>query len=264
MEIPGPLSKSSIGDFETCPWLYYAYRILKRKREIGLPAMNGIEAHDLIRQFITEDLHFQNILNKATNDDVRNIIELTNTWWPLRELREKFQTRSLMVEEQIFATRTGKRVKTRRSALVTGIVDLAEVRDGVLYVDDWKSGNWEKDNQLERDLYAGVIGRAIDPKIKKIVFTLRWMKSGRTYQSVYRFSSTDKTVVVTDPSNTETVRTCKDMNPFLWDIKQTAEAIRTAKPTPKHGPHCKKMFGKPCQFYADASCPYWVEKLKEE
>ena len=26
----------------------------------------------------------------------------------------------------------------------------------------------------------------------------------------------------------------------------------------------KKMFGQPCQFFADGTCPYWEKKLRED
>lgn len=262
MELPGPVSKSQIASFLTCPWLWYAFKILKIKQEIGLPAMIGIWTHDLIQEIIVDGLSWSEAFAKAQRKEVGDLLTLANTWWPLGDLREKYLAGNLIVEEQLYATRKGKGVKTPRSAIVTGVVDLAEDAGRIVYIDDWKTGAWEKDNDLERNIYAGILAPAKFPKAQEVVFTLRFIQTGHTLQSTYQFSKSGHTCIVTDPNGDVIVRAAQE-NPFLQDIKEIVAQIEAAKPTPKHGVHCKKQYGSPCQFYADGSCPYWEKKLKE-
>lgn len=264
MDNPTPVSKTSIGDFLFCPWFWYAIRILKRKKEIGIAAMNGINVHNLVAQIITGVIDLPAAFASATNSQVIDLLTATNTWWPLEELKEQCNAGNLLVEQTVYATKTGRRVKTSRSAIVMGIVDLAFIPDSnVGRIDDWKSGAWEQDDPLERDLYAGVIGPSLFPLASCIVFTLRFMRTGNILRSTYQFSSSRQTCIVTDPFGQVVVRIA-DENPFLKNVKDIIAEIEATKPIPKHGAHCKKHYGQPCQFYADATCPYWEKKLKEK
>jgi len=263
MENVTPISKTSVGDFRFCEWFWFALRVLKRKKEVGIAAMNGINAHDLVAKVIKGELDLQGALDAAQTADVRDIITATNTWWPLETLAHHYNEGNLLVEETVYATKTGKRVKTRRSAAVMGIIDMGiSPEPSLAYIDDWKSGKWESDDPFERDLYAGVIGPALFPNASTIVFTLRFMRSGNVLKSTYQFSSTKNTVVITDPSQEVTVRV-RSGNPFLEEVNNIVADMESAKPIPRHGAHCKKHYGSPCQFYADATCPYWEKKLKE-
>lgn len=264
MEKATPASKTSIGDFQFCPWFYHATRVLGVKKEFGMAAMNGISAHKLISQVILGELDIPEALVQAPNTQVRNFLTQTNHYWPLEHMREEFARNHLTTEETVYVSEAGNRIKSRAKALCMGIVDIAiKPSNGVAYITDWKSGKWVKDDEFERDLYAGLLGPVMFPECEEIVFTLRYIQSGDELVSRYRFSKTKGTIIVKDPDGGISVRAGID-NPILERVRGIVDDIKAAEPAPKPGPHCKKHYGSPCQLYSDGSCPHWAEKLKKE
>lgn len=171
------------------------------------------------------------------------------------------------VEEYVCVGEDGNRVETPGQAMLHGYMDvLCDLKKHkTTLIEDWKSGRWEKDNELERHEYA-LLGRAVYPQNNIVIFRLVFLRTGHILETKYEWSDDGNSCTVTHDGGKPKTLHGDGKDPILEYFHVRMRKIARTAPKPKPGAHCEKWFGKPCQFLGvecplSADLPNVVEEL---
>jgi hypothetical protein len=239
-----PLSKSSYKRFLTCPWKAHAVKNLGFEESYGPAAAWGVEFHELIAKVLQKELTLEQALPKARDDEMAAMLDRTLILLP--NFRGK-------AEEHVLVDKNGKRTDKEEKAIVHGYLDvMIQEDDETALVIDWKTGRWEQDDVFERHLYAGMLARAIFPKVRAIRFQLRFTRSGNILESIYTWEDKNNLHILAPDGSESTMYDVKGpMNAWIAGIRN---AIRQTKAEPRPGEWCVKNYGKKCDFNGNI-CP---------
>lgn len=242
-----PLSKSKYGDFLKCPWKAHALKNLGFEDKWGGAADMGIEMHDIVARILAGEITEEQGFGLASSPEVR--------WLVKRALELSLvQSDNVQLEHRVKIDKKGKITDLESKAMAHGILDIIEPDEGsgILRVDDWKSGKWEKDNEFERHLYAGVLAHALFPDYPKIRFNLIFVRSGNILTSDYAYAKKGD-VTITAPDGSITVMSDPKGGMLAW-IQAIVRRIEHTPAKPNPGAHCTNWYGSPCVFHG-FECP---------
>ena len=242
-----PLSKSLYKEWETCPWRAHAFANLGFQSTSGQAAMDGSEYHELAERYYKEEITADQAVELATNEEVRDLLQTGFTIWPPNPNIE------YICEERIYVNSKGKPVKGERGATAAGTLDLRYILDDILYVEDWKTGRWQRNNPIESWMYGGLLAHACHPEINEVVFRLRWVRTASEMETRFRFTDKGREVEIFKPDG-KTERLYDTKGPFVGWINAIQGRIKSTKAEPRPGDHCNRYYGEPCQFRG-AECP---------
>lgn len=247
-----PLSKSTWATFELCPWKAHAHKNLGLESVAGPAAEAGKEAHTLIENVLRGHMTPEEAIAKASDPEIGDWIQAGLDH--VADIRREYGDINLLVEEYTCADKNGKRVETPAEAMIHGykdlLINLHEQKTTLIV--DWKSGRWEKDNELERHEYA-LLGRAAYPKNDTVIFRLVFLRTGHILETRYEWSDKGKTCTITHDDKAPKTVSGK-IDPILEYFHVRIQRIKRTAPKPKPGKHCEKWYGKPCQFLG-CECP---------
>lgn len=124
----------------------------------------------------------------------------------------------------------------------------------MIVTQDLKTGQWEKDDPLERHGY--VFGTMVTfPGYPKYRFEYFFCASGNILQFDYEMPD-EHTCIITCPQD-ETHKqtlTCKERHPLLDYLLTAYDYVKGLPCEPTPGEHCQSLYGEPCQFLS-TTCP---------
>lgn len=211
-----PLSKSTYGVWQKCHWKAYAHKVLKLKSKDSKFSANGREVHDLAAQVQSGSTDINAALASASNREVE-------------ELTAKSIANSLYqgVENE-------QHERHLRNNYVHGFVDRCGRWNGKLFVEDLKTGRFESDDLIERDIYSVLFWEAeATPSDNELLFVRYFCRSGN--HDEYHYSRSD----------------IEDARQRIIEI---VEEVKNSEPEPMPGAHCLNWYGRPCEFLS-TECP---------
>lgn len=250
-----PLSKSTYQDFEKCPQYAYNRKVLGLRPPVGDAAKKGVQFHNAVA----------NLLEGTTEEDVRRSITYpeVNEWLTLLMVNRKLKPlESAHKEAKILATRNLELcLDSSKNADLIGIMDIVyyDKLSDSLHILDWKTGRYENDSLVERNLYAA-LGKALYPAVKHIFFELYFVQSNRSLISTYSWASKDKVMVVKSPHGDISIQR-QDINPMLFWVSDIIEKVESSDGTPKPGAQCRNWYGSQCHFLQE-NCPAYKNGRK--
>jgi len=244
-----PLSKSKYAVFLKCPWKAHALKNLGFQETTTLAAEQGIEAHAHLANILSGLTTVDDALQACSSEDVKYFVRQGLKLNPIRNHS------NALLEKTISINKKGNPTDNIHKAIAHGILDVIDPdpEEDTLYVYDWKTGKWEYDSVFERNLYAGVLAHAMFPHLKKIKFSLIFLRSEHFVTSEYIFSNKDKEVTIVGPTG-ELELLSSNKNPILEWLSTILRKIKTTPAKPNPGSHCLNWYGAPCAFHG-AECP---------
>ena len=211
-----PLSKSTYSVWQKCPWKAYAYKVLGLRRADTKQAFNGREAHDLRVQIQSGATDIASALATASSQEVG-------------ELTAKSIANSLYPEIQ-----DEKHEQYYHNEYVHGYVDRVGRLSGKLFVEDLKTGRFESDDVVERDIYSVLVwDHEATPDESELLFVRFFCRSGNHDEFHYSRN---------------------DIEAARQNIIRIVNEVRNSDPEPNPGDHCLNWYGRPCEFLGD-QCP---------
>lgn len=245
-----PLSKSTFSNFELCAFAAHMFKNLGVDSESSEAAQIGTDVHTLI-----EELYRGNLLESAIDifaptDEVADLVKRAMTW--PKPMDEDNNPAQFFVEQYVMIDRRGQITEYKTDGILHGYTDVlwrySPSRGRVV---DWKSGRWEKINKEESHLYA-LLCKAFFPGITEVDFELRFVRSGNTLKTLYRWND-DNTCHITYPDGRDEIL-WGEQDPILEFWLARIRRIEATPPIPTPGSHCTRWYGKPCQFL-NKECP---------
>jgi len=242
-----PLSKSTKSNFDICPRRAWEFKCNGAEPIFSQPAANGQEVHGLWgRALLGEDA--STVATSASNHEVSDLFYRALLATPTRK------SVTSTFEQYITADRSGV-LCALDDAWVHGYLDRIDhdVWENTAYVDDLKTGKFEKDDRDERHIYAGILTKALYPDIERVVFTRIFARSGNCPAWIYAWER--GRLVVTGPLGDIEVFASHADNPLVpLYLEVILQQIDQTEPNPRPGRHCISMYGQACQFLG-AECP---------
>ena len=249
--IPGrPISKSGVSVFGKCAFHYYANKNLGINDPSSPAAEDGKMTHEWRAKVFGGLLTAEEAITQAENENVRYLTQLTVVHDPYSNAI----TREL--EQETRVDENGECVEDINSAIARGFLDDMALYEIRLIVEDLKTGKWEYDDAFERDLYAGIMGKAKYPEKNEIHFVRHFCRSGNRPTWVYRWSrrlGVSKVEIISPDGSKEEILG-RQFNPMVATLLKIVDKIKNSDPTPNPGKQCHNWFGGPCQF-RDSICP---------
>lgn len=243
-----PFAKSYWPVFQACPWKAHAIKNLRFRDESGPAAILGVEIHDWLCRYFLGQTSLEEILDSVSSDEARSMIQLGVAAPPFNTGLPRDCETHVMIDTR------GHQHESYGSSIAHGYLDILVTDEDrkELVIADWKTGRWQKWDQVESHLYGGVFGRALMPDAKRVTFKLFFLRTGTTLKTTYEWE-TKHTCVVTPPDG-KTFRMHDTKGPLLQWLKTLLLQIRRTAPEPRPGDHCHKWFGRPCSFLTTI-CP---------
>ena len=211
-----PFSKSRYNTWIKCHWRAYAEKVLGLKSKSSKQASNGNEVHDWRVQIQSGSTDMDTALAQASSPVVS-------------ELTAKSIANSLYTDIE-----DEKHEQFYHNEYVHGYVDRVGRLNGKLFVEDLKTGRFESDDPIERDIYSVLVWDAEStPDDEELLFVRFFCRSGN--HDEFHYSR-------------------HDIEEARQVLIQIADDIRNSEPEPMPGPHCMNWYGRPCE-YQGKECP---------
>lgn len=251
-----PLSKSTYQDAKKCPRYAYNRKIKKIQPPVGEAALKGVQFHNIVSDILQGESE-TTAKQKATYPDVLDWLALMSVNRPLIQYKKK----KADSEAKVFATRNLDLCLDGKGADLIGIFDLVWFDQDLkaLYILDWKTGRYENDNMVERNMYAA-LGKALHPQARTIFFELYFVQSNRSLISTYSWSSNDRVMVIKPPHG-ELVMQRNTINPMVLWTNDVLDEVESMDGSPTPGAHCRNWYGSEC-FYLREHCPAYQDGRK--
>lgn len=252
-----PLSKSTYQDFKKCPMYAYNRKVNKINPPVGDAAIKGVQFHKCISDLVNGEYE-ETVRSKVTYPEVNDWLTLTMVNRPLKE----FKKNKAESEVTVLATRNLELSLKRNTADLIGIMDMIWLGEdkATLYIMDWKTGSYENDSEIERNMYAA-LGKALHPNVRTIIFQLYFVQSNRTLQSTYSWASHDKVMVIKDPTNAVKIYRESLSNPMTLWINDIVDEVESSDGSPTPGRQCRSWYGQEC-FFLQEHCPAYKNGRK--
>lgn len=211
-----PFSKSRYNTWSKCHWKAYAEKVLGLKTKKTIYAANGNEVHDLRVQVQSGGTDMASALAAASSPEVS-------------ELAAK------SIANSLYPDIVGEKHEIHyHNEWFHGYVDRIGRVNGKLFVEDLKTGRFESDDIVERDLYSVLVWDAEStPNDNELLFVRFFCRSGN--HDEFRYSR-------------------NDIEEARQKLITIAGEIRDSEPEPMPGAHCLNWYGRPCEFQGN-ECP---------
>ena len=211
-----PFSKSRYNVWEKCHWRAYAEKVLKLRTKKSIEAANGNEVHDLRMQVQSGGTDINTALASASSQQVSELTakSIANSLYPELE-GEKHEIHY-------------------HNDWFHGYVDRVGRLNGKLFVEDLKTGRFESDDVVERDIYSVLVWDSEStPDDNELMFVRFFCRSGNHDEFHYSRN---------------------DIEEARQKLIQIAHDIANSDPDPMPGAHCLNWYGRPCEFQG-TECP---------
>lgn len=249
-----PLSKSTYQDFKKCPQFAYNRKIKKIQPPVGEAAIKGVQFHNIISDIIEGESE-EVARKKITYPEIEAWLTMTLHNKPLNKFKK------VKSEAKVLATRNLELTTNTKEADLIGIFDLVwfdKITQSLMIL-DWKTGRYENDSEIERNLYAA-LGKALYPNAKTIFFELYFVQTGRSMISTYSWAAKDKVMVVKPPHGDVKIHR-EQLNPMLFWVNEIIDDVESSDGSPTPGTQCRNWYGAEC-FYLREHCPAYVNGRK--
>jgi hypothetical protein len=212
-----PLSKTSYGVFQKCPWHLYATKILGLKDGDSAAASAGRQVHDWRAKILSGATDYESTLAEISDPEVSGLLAQT-------------------IAKSVYSDVLDQKLEQHyQNELVHGYIDRSgRLNNSRLFVEDLKTGRWELDDPMERDIYSVLVwDNDATPETEDLMFVYFYCRSGQHYEHIY---------------NREDIDTARER------IAQAITEIAEASPDPNPGAHCLSWYGQPCAFHGQ-ECP---------
>ncbi len=239
-----PISKTTLAKAQTCILKAALNKIAGLSEPETLPMTQGKRGHELLELGV-KGTPFEELKTMERTKKILKWVE-----YGLGYVENNFSGCDLLTEHHVYCDQQG--ICEDGKGEIHGIVDLTAHKPGSeeAVVLDYKSGKVAF-SPFESHIYGGVIGKALFKECSKITFRLLFLEHRETLDSVYEWQK--GRLVVTFPDGT-TDRLVDHGNP-IWKILNPAlEEIRAKEVKPEPGPHCRKWYGRKCQFFGTEHC----------
>lgn len=215
-----PLSKSTYGTWLICPRHVYNVKILKLSPGDRDTARVGRDVHDWRAKILSGATDYESSLTAISDPEVTDLLAQAIAKSVYTEIQDQ------------------KLEQHYQNDMVHGYIDRSGwINDKTLFVEDLKTGRWEKfDDIMERDIYSVLAwDNDAKPDTEAVLFVRYYCRSGNHHEFIY---------------SKENIEEARER------IAAGVEDVRASEPTPKPGAHCVRWFGgDPCAFHGTEHCP---------
>ena len=212
-----PLSKSTYSAGKKCHRHVYNTKILKLVDGERVEANNGKIVHEWRAKVLPGATDLDTALGQISDPEITELL-------------------CYAIAKSVYPYEPGQKLEQHyQNPLFHGYIDRAGRVNNRLFVEDLKTGRWENDDELERDLYSVLVWDAeATPDDNELTFVRFFCRSGNHHEFSY---------------TRESIEDARER------VLAAVEEVRGWEPDPIPGAHCLNWYGKPCEFHGTENCP---------